>query len=65
MIPWVVTAASNTYPSSGQDDRLNDIISCFKNYDVVTVQECFGGLFSETREKFTASAMKAGFVYFA
>ena len=64
MIPYVVILTSSTYPSCNQDERLLDIVHCFKDYDVVAIQECFGGLLSDTREKFIAYFMKAGFIYY-
>ena len=30
----------------------------------MAIQECFGGLYSDTREKFISYAMKAGFLYY-
>lgn len=63
MIPKVVSMAQDHYPSQSQDERCLDIIKCFDSYDVVSIQESFGGLYSECREKLIQYATKAGFFY--
>ena len=63
MIPLVVGMTQDTYPSSSQDERLLDIVKSFEPYDVILLQESFGGIFSEIREKLIALATKAGFLY--
>lgn len=63
MIPWLVGATSDKYASCSQAERCEDIVSCLENYDVVCVQECFGGLMSEIRDWFKAAVTKAGFFY--
>ena len=65
LIPAVVLATSDAYPSSSQEERLLDLVKSLKGYDVACLQETFGGLFSELREKLIAYATKAGFVYIA
>ena len=63
MIPYVATATSDAYPSSGQDERCLDIAKSLELFDIVCIQECFGGIYSEIREKFLAYCTTVGFIY--
>lgn len=63
MIPEIVLKTNTKYPSAAQGQRLDDIILAMQNFDVVCLQEVFGGIYSETRSKLIPLAIKAGFLY--
>mmetsp|Transcript_16780 Transcript_16780/g.25853 ORF Transcript_16780/g.25853 Transcript_16780/m.25853 type:complete len:128 (+) Transcript_16780:52-435(+) len=63
MIPPFVAQTSDLYPTSGQEDRLEDIVKSLSDYDIVCLQEVWGGMYSDARCKLLAMAMKAGFIY--
>jgi len=46
MVPWVVTQTSDEYPTSGMEERLNDVVKCFEPFDVIHIQEAYSGLWS-------------------
>jgi hypothetical protein len=63
MIPKAVTAVGDTYPSCSQDERCHDIFKALQEFDVVALQETYGGFYSEIREKIISYATKAGFLH--
>lgn len=63
MIPLVVGMITSTYPCSSTHDRLLDIVHSFEPFDIVCLQEVFGGIYSEIREQFIQYSVKAGFFH--
>ena len=63
MIPEVVLKLTPSYPSAAQSQRIKDIVKSMQNYDVVCMQETYGGFYSDIREKLITYATKAGFLY--
>ena len=63
MIPKITLKFSSHYPSADQDARCQDIIKSLEEFDIVTLNEAFGGIYSEIKENIIQYATKAGFFY--